>query len=216
MSEMGSSATEAGEAIRPARPLRPESGHSVMITRSTATCQKPAFGCLHSRNDGIRKKLAAGLTSAQRPPPTASSSPAGIWIPTTAEMPGPPGSWQQMWPDAWGVRMEHILRNVLIALLEQPNATLHDVLRLFSDKQFRTQVAKSLRNETVCTFLLNNFHLVTAPMVQRQFRTRSGISRRPLTQSDINCAEKGPAHPPNYGPRTSAIGQFGKGSYRRG
>ena len=33
-----------------------------MITRSTATCQKPAFGCLHSRND--RKKLAAGLTSA--------------------------------------------------------------------------------------------------------------------------------------------------------
>jgi hypothetical protein len=29
-----------------------------MITRSTATCQKPAFG-----NDGIRKKLAAGLTS---------------------------------------------------------------------------------------------------------------------------------------------------------
>jgi hypothetical protein len=34
-----------------------------MITRSPATCQKLAFGCLHSRNDGIRKKLAAGLTS---------------------------------------------------------------------------------------------------------------------------------------------------------
>jgi hypothetical protein len=61
MSEMGSSATEAGHA----RPLRPESGHS--ITRSTATCQKPAFGCLHSRNDDIRKKLAVGLTSAPRP-----------------------------------------------------------------------------------------------------------------------------------------------------
>src|SRR2546429_6206697 len=54
-------------------------------------------------------------------------------------------------------RMEHILRNVLIALLEQPNATLHDVLRLFSDKQFRMQVAKSLRNETVRTFLLKEF-----------------------------------------------------------
>jgi type IV secretory pathway TraG/TraD family ATPase VirD4 len=64
---------------------------------------------------------------------------------------------KKMWPDAWGVRMEHILRNVLIALLEQPNATLHDVLRLFSDKQFRMQVAKSLRNETVRNFLLKEF-----------------------------------------------------------
>src|SRR5215510_5742261 len=62
---------------------------------------------------------------------------------------------KKMWPDAWGVRMEHILRNVLIALLEQPNATLHDVLKLFSDKQFRMQVARSLRNETVRTFLLH-------------------------------------------------------------
>src|SRR6266700_519102 len=64
---------------------------------------------------------------------------------------------KKMWPDAWGVRVEHILRNVLIALLEQRNATLHDVLRLFSDKQFRMQVAKSVRNETVRTFLLKEF-----------------------------------------------------------
>ena len=59
---------------------------------------------------------------------------------------------KKMWPDAWGVRMEHILRNVLMALLEQPNATLHDVLRMFSDNEFRKDVAKSLRNETVRTF----------------------------------------------------------------
>src|SRR6185295_13236602 len=51
---------------------------------------------------------------------------------------------KKMWPDAWGVRMEHILRNVLIALLEQPNSTLHDVLRIFSDQKFRREVAKSL------------------------------------------------------------------------
>ena len=42
---------------------------------------------------------------------------------------------KKMWPDAWGVRMEHILRNVLMALLEQRDATLHDVLRIFSDKE---------------------------------------------------------------------------------
>ena len=39
----------------------------------------------------------------------------------------------KMGPEAWGVRMEHILRNVLMALLEQPSATLHDVLRIVSD-----------------------------------------------------------------------------------
>ena len=64
---------------------------------------------------------------------------------------------KKMWPDAWGVRMEHILRNVLMALLEQPNATLHDVLRIFSDNEFRKKIARSLRNETVRTFLLKEF-----------------------------------------------------------
>jgi hypothetical protein len=64
---------------------------------------------------------------------------------------------KKMWPDAWGVRMEHILRNVLMALLEQPDATLHDVLRMFSDSQYRKAIAKSLRNETVQTFLLKEF-----------------------------------------------------------
>jgi hypothetical protein len=56
-----------------------------------------------------------------------------------------------------GVRMEHILRNVLMALLEQPSATLHDVLRMLSDGKFCRQIAESLRNETVRTFLLQEF-----------------------------------------------------------
>ena len=64
---------------------------------------------------------------------------------------------KKMWPEAWGVRMEHILRNVLMALLEQPDATMHEVVRIFSDKEFRRSVGKSLRNETVRTFLLHEF-----------------------------------------------------------
>jgi type IV secretory pathway TraG/TraD family ATPase VirD4 len=36
---------------------------------------------------------------------------------------------KKMWPEAWGVRMEHILRNVLMALLEQ-SRLLHKVRRL--------------------------------------------------------------------------------------
>jgi hypothetical protein len=64
---------------------------------------------------------------------------------------------KKMWPEAWGVRMEHILRNVLIALLEQPNATLHDILRIFSDQKFRKEIAKTLSNETVKRFLEKEF-----------------------------------------------------------
>src|SRR6202035_810886 len=44
---------------------------------------------------------------------------------------------EKMWPEAWGVRMEHILRHILMALLEQQSATLQDVLRLMSDSAYR-------------------------------------------------------------------------------
>lgn len=64
---------------------------------------------------------------------------------------------KKMWPEAWGVRMEHILRNVLMALLEQPHATMHDVLRILADRNFRTSIARQLRNETVKGFFLNEF-----------------------------------------------------------
>lgn len=59
---------------------------------------------------------------------------------------------KKMWPEAWGVRMEHILRNILMALLEQPNATMQDIVRMITDKSFRMTVTRSLRNETVRRF----------------------------------------------------------------
>jgi len=37
---------------------------------------------------------------------------------------------KKLWPDAWGVRMEHVLRNSLYALLERNGSTLPDILRL--------------------------------------------------------------------------------------
>jgi type IV secretory pathway VirB4 component len=64
---------------------------------------------------------------------------------------------KKMWADSWGVRMEHILRNVLLALLEQPDVTLQDVLRLLSEQKYRKQIAAKLRNKTVRTFLEHEF-----------------------------------------------------------
>lgn len=59
---------------------------------------------------------------------------------------------KKSWGDAWGVRMEHILRNALLALLERRDSTLHDILRLFSDRKFRAEVARKTRNEPVRNF----------------------------------------------------------------
>jgi energy-coupling factor transporter ATP-binding protein EcfA2 len=59
---------------------------------------------------------------------------------------------KKVWENAWGVRMEHILRNAVFALLEQKNANLADILRLFSDKLYRKAIAGNLKNETVRAF----------------------------------------------------------------
>ena len=59
---------------------------------------------------------------------------------------------KKLWPDAWGVRMEHVLRNCLYALLEQEDARLPDILRLFSNETYRKTIASSLRNQVVRRF----------------------------------------------------------------
>src|SRR6266850_5279551 len=43
-------------------------------------------------------------------------------------------AFKKIWTDSWGPRLEHILRNALLALFDQPESTLADVLRLLSDK----------------------------------------------------------------------------------
>jgi type IV secretory pathway TraG/TraD family ATPase VirD4 len=68
---------------------------------------------------------------------------------------------KKMWPDAWGVRMEHILRNVLMALLERPDATMHDVLLVLSDRNFRKELVQTVQNETVRTFFEKEFERYT-------------------------------------------------------
>lgn len=64
---------------------------------------------------------------------------------------------KKMWADAWGVRMEHILRNCLYALLEQKNASLSDIPKLFRDKSYRKELARGLRNEAVRVFWVQEF-----------------------------------------------------------
>lgn len=64
---------------------------------------------------------------------------------------------KKLWPDAWGVRMEHVLRNTLYALLERDDARLPDILRMYSDDKFRKSIVRQIRNETVKQFWQEEF-----------------------------------------------------------
>ena len=64
---------------------------------------------------------------------------------------------KQQWADAWGARMEHLLRFALLALLELPDARLTDILPLFTEKQFRWQVVARIKDEQVARFWRKEF-----------------------------------------------------------
>ena len=66
-------------------------------------------------------------------------------------------AFKKIWTDSWGPRLEHILRNALLALLDQPRATLADVLRLFDDGAFRKRVAERASNPHVRDFWLREY-----------------------------------------------------------
>lgn len=66
-------------------------------------------------------------------------------------------TFKKHWADAWGVRMEHVLRSTLYALLERDDATLPDILRLYADETYRRGVVRGIKNETVRRFWRHEF-----------------------------------------------------------
>ena len=67
------------------------------------------------------------------------------------------GVFRKLWHDSWGPRTEHILRNSLLLLLDQPEATLEGVLRLLSDGRYRQAALRSVRSQQVRDFWLNEY-----------------------------------------------------------
>lgn len=78
---------------------------------------------------------------------------------------------KKIWPDDWGPRLEHLLRNVVFTLLES-SGSLADIPSLLTDKTFRAQRVTSLRNDVVRAFWTDEFErysfpfraVVTAPL----------------------------------------------------
>ena len=58
-------------------------------------------------------------------------------------------AFKSQWADAWGVRMEHLLRFALLALLSRSGSSLADIVPMFTDKAFRRRVLTSVADPAV-------------------------------------------------------------------
>jgi hypothetical protein len=61
-------------------------------------------------------------------------------------------TFKNLWVDAWSARMEYILTNTLLALLEYPDATLLGVNRMYVDKAYRKLVVDNIKDPVVKDF----------------------------------------------------------------
>ncbi len=66
-------------------------------------------------------------------------------------------TFKKIWEDAWSARMEYILTNTLLALLEYPGSTLLGVNRMLSDKEYRKDVVAHIQDPSVKAFWVKEF-----------------------------------------------------------
>jgi hypothetical protein len=66
-------------------------------------------------------------------------------------------TFKKIWEDAWSARMEYILTNTLLALLEYPDATLLGVNRMYTDKDYRKKVVDNVKDPVVKDFWTKEF-----------------------------------------------------------
>lgn len=58
---------------------------------------------------------------------------------------------------SWGPRLEYILRNTLLSLLDYPNATFVEVPRMLTDKGFRSKVVEKITDPVLKNFWVQEF-----------------------------------------------------------
>src|SRR5580704_8839722 len=67
------------------------------------------------------------------------------------------GVFKKIWPDAWSARMEYILNNTLLALLELPGSTLLGILRMFAEPEYRKKIVDNIKDPVIKAFWQNEF-----------------------------------------------------------
>jgi len=62
------------------------------------------------------------------------------------------GVFKKIWPDVWSARMEYILNNSILALLEYPDSTILGINRMLADVEYRKKVVDRVTDPVIKAF----------------------------------------------------------------
>ncbi len=67
------------------------------------------------------------------------------------------GIFTKIWANVWSARMEYILANCILALLDTPGTTLLGIPRILVDRDYRQQIINNLKDPVVKSFWINEY-----------------------------------------------------------
>lgn len=67
------------------------------------------------------------------------------------------GIFKKIFGDSWGPRLEHILRNTVLALLDFPDSTMLDIPKMLTNNRFRDKVVEKVKDPVIKDFWINEF-----------------------------------------------------------
>ncbi len=67
------------------------------------------------------------------------------------------GVFKKIWPDVWSARMEYILNNAILALLEYPGSTLLGINRMLADPAYRQKVVEKITDPMSKAFWVQEY-----------------------------------------------------------
>ncbi len=67
------------------------------------------------------------------------------------------GVFTKIWANLWSARMEYILNNTILALLESPGNTMLGIVRMYVDKKYRKKIIDNVKDPMVKSFWIDEF-----------------------------------------------------------
>jgi CxxC-x17-CxxC domain-containing protein len=67
------------------------------------------------------------------------------------------GIFTKIWANVWSARMEYILANCILALLDTPGTTLLGIPRMLVDRDYRQKIINNLKDPVVKSFWINEY-----------------------------------------------------------
>ena len=67
------------------------------------------------------------------------------------------GIFTKIWANAWSARMEYILNNAILALLDTPGTTLLGIPRMLVDKDYRQKIISNLKDSVIKAFWVHEY-----------------------------------------------------------